>query len=40
MNINKKNKLKNNTNLSLDEMVGKYKSIKPINCVDLKHKLK
>ena len=40
MNINKKNKIKNKSNLSLDEMVGKYKSIEPINCVDLKHKLK
>ena len=40
MNINKKNKLKNKTNISLDEMVGKYQSLEPINCVDLKHKLK
>lgn len=40
MNINKKNKLKNKTNPGLDELVGKYKSIEPINCVDLKHKMK
>jgi len=26
--------------LSLDDMVGKYKAIEPINCVELKHKLK
>lgn len=27
-------------NLSLDDMVGKYKAIELINCVELKHKLK
>lgn len=41
MNINnKKRKLKNETKLSLDDMIGRYKSIEPINCVDLKHKMK
>lgn len=29
-----------NKRLSLDDMVGKYKAIEPINCVELKHKLK
>lgn len=41
MNINnKKRKLKNEAKLSLDDMIGRYKSIEPINCVDLKHKMK
>lgn len=40
MNIDKENKSKNKNNISLDEMVGKYQSIEPINCVNLKHKLK
>ena len=41
MNVNKKNKLKTKeTNISLDDMVGKYKSIEPINRVNLKHKMK
>lgn len=27
-------------NLSLKDMIGRYKSIEPINCVELKHKMK
>lgn len=42
MNIgeNKKNRFKKNKLLTLDDMVGRYKAIEPINCVKLKHKLK
>lgn len=29
-----------NEHMSLDDMVGKYKAIEPINSVELKHKLK
>ncbi|WP_296873094.1 hypothetical protein [uncultured Methanobrevibacter sp.] len=29
-----------NKRVSLDDMVGKYKAIEPINSVELKHKLK
>lgn len=29
-----------NKQLSLDDMIGKYKAIEPINCVEIKHKLK
>lgn len=29
-----------NKHVCLEDMVGKYKAIEPINCVELKHKLK
>lgn len=29
-----------NKHMSLDDMVGKYKAIEPINSVELKHELK
>ncbi len=43
MNINKNNK--NNlgnveTHLSLKDMIGRYTATMPINCVNLKHKMK
>lgn len=42
MNIkNKKNTFnKIESSLSLKDMIGRYTSIVPINCVDLKHKMK
>jgi hypothetical protein len=40
MNIGKKSETKNEAKLSLEDMIGRYKSIEPINSVDLKHKLK
>ena len=40
MNIGKKRKLKNKTNLNIDDMVGRYSTKEPINSVILKHRLK
>ena len=29
-----------NRHMTLDDMVGRYKAFEPINCVELKHKMK
>lgn len=33
-------KFNKSCNLSLDDMVGRYQAIEPINCVELKQKMK
>lgn len=38
--IKKHGKLRKNNNLSLEDMIGRYKAIAPINSVELKHALK
>ena len=33
-------KINQSCNLSLKDMIGRYRAVKPINCVELKRKMK